>query len=60
MAPYTGGAVVAAYDRKYDYRYDVEQHGVLTTAAPTTVLAWRSAGPAGRDGFVEAGRWQLG
>jgi hypothetical protein len=51
--------VVAAYDAKYDWSYDVSEYGPLTTVIPTTVMAWRSGGWAGRDGFQQAGRWHL-
>ena len=50
-------ALVGAYDEKYDWTYDVEAYGAFTTVTPTVVLAWRAAGPAGRDGFQEVGRW---
>jgi hypothetical protein len=49
--------LIAAYDSKYTWEYDSEQYGPLTTVAPTQILAWRSAGWAGRDGFRETGRW---
>ncbi|HZB42175.1 MAG TPA: hypothetical protein VE487_14480 [Ilumatobacter sp.] len=49
--------VVGAYDEKYDWTYDLEQYGPFTTIAPGNVLAWRAAGPAGRDGFAHTGRW---
>lgn len=52
-----GPELVRAYDDKYDWEYIVEQYGPLTTVAPTTVLAWRSAGWAGRGGFQQTGRW---
>ncbi len=45
------------YDRKYDWSYTVEEYGPLTTITVTTVLAWRSAGWAGREGFQQTGRW---
>lgn len=50
-------ADVARYDEKYDYRYDAEQYGPFYAVTPDAVLAWRAAGPAGRDGFQETGRW---
>ena len=50
-------AVIAAYDRKYDWRYDVDEYGPLAVVTPVVVLAWRSAGWAGREGFQSAGRW---
>jgi hypothetical protein len=52
--------VVAAYDAKYDWTYDVDEYGPLTSVVPSTVLAWRSAGWAGRDGFRATGRWRFG
>ncbi len=53
----TPAAVLAAYDAKYDWRYDQETYGVLTRVDPTAVLAWRTKGPAGRDSFQQTGRW---
>ncbi|HTH06990.1 MAG TPA: hypothetical protein VL916_14020, partial [Ilumatobacteraceae bacterium] len=55
--PTSDAAVVAAYDDKYDWKYDLAQYGPFTAVTPTDVLAWRAAGPAGRDGFAETGRW---
>ena len=55
--PTSDAGVVAAYDAKYDWKYDLAQYGPFTTVSPTDVLAWRAAGPAGRDGFAETGRW---
>jgi hypothetical protein len=51
---------VAAYDAKYDWDYDLDQYGPFTRIEAAAVMAWRSAGPAGRDGFREAGRWRFG
>lgn len=51
--------VLRRYDDKYDWRYDVDQYGPLTVIAPVTVLAWRSEGWAGRDGFEASGRWRF-
>jgi hypothetical protein len=48
---------IEAYDAKYDWDYDLAEYGPLTTVRPTAVLAWRSAGPAGRDGFQQVARW---
>ncbi len=53
----TGPEVVAAYDRKYEWSYDVGERGELTPVAPVRVLAWWAAGPAGRDGFRRTGAW---
>ena len=50
--------LIRRYDAKYDWRYDIDEHGPLTTIQPRTVLAWRSAGWAGRDGFQQTGRWR--
>ncbi|MGZ4711264.1 MAG: hypothetical protein ACXWBN_21180 [Acidimicrobiales bacterium] len=48
---------VAAYDAKYDWVYDLDQYGPFTRVEPDAILAWRAAGPAGRDGFTQVGRW---
>jgi hypothetical protein len=52
--------VLAAYDRKYDWSYDVADHGPLTSVRPSTVLAWETAGWAGRESFQRSGRWDFG
>jgi hypothetical protein len=52
-------SVVAQYDRKYDWTYDVVEYGPLTTIAIDVVMAWRSTGWAGRDGFSATGRWKF-
>jgi hypothetical protein len=52
-------SVVAAYDAKYSYGYDLEQYGPLTTVDPARILAWRTAGEQGRDGFVQATRFRF-
>jgi hypothetical protein len=59
VIPATGteGAVLAAYDAKYDWQYDEAQYGPISRVAPQTVLAWRTAGWAGRESFRETGRW---
>lgn len=49
--------LVAAYDLKYDWTYSVDEYGPLTTVEPFTVVAWRSGGWAGRDGFQQTNRW---
>jgi hypothetical protein len=51
------GEVLALYDEKYDWSYDVTEYGPLITVAPSIVLAWQTAGWAGRDGFARSGRW---
>ena len=50
---------IRPYDRKYDWTYDIDQYGPLTSIAATTVTAWRASGPAGRDGFVASGSWRF-
>jgi hypothetical protein len=55
----TDGDAVSTYNAKYEWDYDVEQYGPLTLVAPDAVLAWRSAGYAGRDGFVAASRFRF-
>ena len=52
-------ALKAAYDAKYDWDYGIEQYGVFTRVEPDAVMAWRSIGPAGREGFSQAGRWRF-
>jgi hypothetical protein len=49
--------VVAAYDEKYSWKYDVDSLGLLTRVDPTMVLAWRTDGWAGTRGFTFSGRW---
>lgn len=56
--PSDGDDVFDAYNRKYDYEYDRDLYGPLLRVEPVTVLAWRAAGPAGRDGFNQVGRWR--
>ena len=41
-----------------DYPYDAEAYGPFVTVQPTIVMAWRAAGPAGRDGFRHVGCWR--
>ena len=50
-------AVIAEYESKYDYRYDIGTYGPLSVVSPTRVLSWRSQGWAGREGFSHTGRW---
>ena len=57
--PTSDRALVAAYDEKYEWHYDLDQYGPLTTVQPHSVLAWRAVGPAGRDGFERVGRWRV-
>ncbi len=53
----TSPEVLEAYNVKYDWTYDAAAYGQLTELRPERILAWRAAGPAGRDGFTESGRW---
>jgi hypothetical protein len=52
-------ASLAAYDDKYDWTYDAETYGPFTRVDPTTVLAWRTAGWAGRESFQQTARWSF-
>ena len=51
--------IVEAYGRKYDRDYDVAQYGPLTPVVPQSILAWRTAGWAGRESFQQAGKWRF-
>jgi hypothetical protein len=53
----TSPALIQAYNDKYDWDYQVSQYGELTLVQPSKVLAWRTAGPAGRDSFQSTGSW---
>ena len=53
----TSAAVIEAYNRKYDWDYQVDRYGHLSIVQPSTVLAWRTAGWAGRESFQSTGRW---
>jgi hypothetical protein len=55
----TTPAVLEAYDRKYDWKYEVTRYGNLTTVQPEKVLACRTAGPNGRDSFQRTGCWLI-
>lgn len=50
---------VETYNRKYDWSYDAEAYGPLTVIVPSSVLAWRTAGWAGRGSFQQTGRWDF-
>lgn len=51
--------VLDAYNAKYDWDYTVDEYGPFTTVAPVKVVAWRSAGWAGREGFQQTGKWRF-
>jgi len=53
----TAAPLIQAYNDKYAWDYDVSQYGALTRVRPSKVLAWRTAGPAGRDSFQTTGSW---
>ena len=53
------GEFTAAYNTKYDWEYAAERDGPPTRIEPVTLLSWHAAGPAGRDGFPRAARWQF-
>jgi hypothetical protein len=59
VGPSGDRTLLERYDEKYDWTYTVEELGPLTAVAPTRVLAWRSAGWAGREGFEQTGRWRF-
>lgn len=51
--------VLAAYNAKYEWDYTIAEYGPFTTVVPGKVMAWRSAGWAGREGFQQTGRWRF-
>jgi hypothetical protein len=51
--------VLDAYNTKYDWSYTIDEYGPLTTVLPVKVMAWRSAGWAGREGFQQTGKWRF-
>jgi hypothetical protein len=53
----TEEAVLQAYEGKYDWQYDEAQYGPISRVSPQNVMAWRTAGWAGRESFRETGRW---
>lgn len=53
------GDLYEAYNSKYDWNYTTEEYGPLTTIVPTSVLGWRATGFAGREGFLQTGRWRF-
>ncbi len=57
-APTVDPALIAAYDTKYTWTYVVATYGPLISIRPQLLLAWRSAGWAGRDGFIATSRWR--
>jgi len=55
----TSSSVIEAYNTKYDWDYQVAQYGELIVVQPLRVLAWRTAGWAGRDSFQATGGWDF-
>lgn len=49
--------VLDLYDAKYDWNYSVDEYGPFTVVEPMKVMAWQSAGWAGREGFQATGKW---
>ena len=49
--------LIQAYNQKYDWDYQASQYGDFATVQPQKVLAWRTAGAAGRDSFRSTGCW---
>jgi hypothetical protein len=58
-SPCDDDRVIAAYDQKYDWSYDIAEYGPLTAIAPLTVLAWQVAGWRGGESFQRSGRWEF-
>ena len=61
----TAGATIDSrlldvYNTKYGWNYTVGEYGPFTIVEPTKVIAWQSAGWAGREGFQATGRWSFG
>ena len=48
------------YDPKYDWQYSLDELPPPVAVAPSTVIAWRSAGAHGRDGFRATSKWTFG
>ena len=55
----TPASVIEAYNTKYDWDYQAAQYGELIVVRPLRVLAWRTAGWAGRDSFQATGCWDF-
>jgi len=53
----TSSELIQAYNQKYDWDYQASQYGDFATVQPQKVLAWRTAGVAGRDSFRSTGCW---
>jgi hypothetical protein len=55
----TPAALLEAYQRKYDWGYDLASYGPFSPIVPEKVIAWRTAGFAGRESFQTTGRWDF-
>jgi hypothetical protein len=55
----TPSSIIEAYNAKYDWDYQVDQYGELIVVQPLRILAWRTAGWAGRDSFQATGCWDF-
>lgn len=55
----TPPALIEAYKVKYDWDYDLASYGPFSPIVPAKVIAWRTAGFAGRESFQTTGRWDF-
>jgi hypothetical protein len=55
----TPSSVIDAYNAKYDWDYQVAEYGELIVVQPQRILAWRTAGWAGRESFQATGCWRF-
>jgi hypothetical protein len=55
----TPSSNIEAYNTKYDWDYQVARYGDFIVVQPLRILAWRTAGWAGRDSFQATGCWQF-
>lgn len=51
---------VADDDAEDDWDYRIHLYVAFTVIEPEEVMAWRSAGEAGRKGFRATGKWRFG
>jgi len=51
---------VEVYDPKYSWQYSFDELPPPVAVDPSVVVAWRSAGADGREGFRAAGKWVFG
>ena len=55
----TPSSIIQAYNARYDWDYQVAEYGEVLVVQPQRVLAWRTAGWAGRDSFQATGCWHF-